>query len=784
MRVEPARCRDRHARLRIHRDGRSAMPGSPVPPALLLAARRPLADPAHAHRGVAGAALVVMGRPGGARRERPDLVPEPPVRLVAPEPPFPARRLTRGFGGNGGRDGRRALEMPAARVVQLAHRVGQAAGGGQGRGDGRRLQLGLLARPREELREPALGLEVAADHHAVVGLEGLRDPVDQRPREAQRVADLAHRRPRPVRDEVADHPRVLGPVALVDVLDHLLPPLRAEVDVDVRVRRPALVDEPLEQQLVADRVHARDPQHVRDDRVRRAPPPLRRDVARLREPHQVPADQEELGEARLLDHVELVGELSHDARRHRVVAALRPLPAQRRQVAERRLSLGHVEAREAVALEHEVHLAARGDLRRGRDPRPPRPRQHGVRVRGRWLARRQREQRRGVLEVRLAVRPAEVEQLGQRAAVPDRGQDVLELAPLGPVVVDVVGDDHGQPELLGQARRLRDEPVVVGEQVVRELEHEAARGRRVAPSEQAGVALRHRPRAFPVARPQPPRQLALPAARQRDQPLGVLGQQRLGELRHRLRPREVGPRHHPAQAPPARRVPGEQHEVRPALPLPDPAVVLLADRAMAGQPGARWTRASGPAFRDEGRLDDDGRPTAGSPGTPGRHHDPAGIRHRRIDELDLHADHRVEAGRLGRRREPDGTVEALVVRDREPGQPELHRARDEVVRCRRAVEEREMAVAVQLGVGGMGHATVLRGAGRQDRTSVRYRHQQFRLGMAQPNRVIARLKAVIAQPSPHPGRRLALELLVRAAAIALAAVVILGLLPTLAEAVG
>jgi hypothetical protein len=54
----------------------------------------------------------------------------------------------------------------------------------------------------------------------------------------------------------------------------------------------------------------------------------------------------------------------------------------------------------------------------------------------------------------------------------------------------------------------------------------------------------------------------------------------------------------------------------------------------------------------------------------------------------------------------------------------------------------------------------------------------------QPDRVVARLKAVIAQPSPHPGRRLALELLVRAAAIALAAVVILGLLPTLAEAVG
>ena len=68
------------------------------------------------------------------------------------------------------------------------------------------------------------------------------------------IADLAHGRPRAVRDEVADHPRVLGAVALVDVLDDLLAPLRGEVDVDVRVGRPALVDEPLEQEVVADRV--------------------------------------------------------------------------------------------------------------------------------------------------------------------------------------------------------------------------------------------------------------------------------------------------------------------------------------------------------------------------------------------------------------------------------------------------------------------------------------------------------------------------------------------------
>ena len=43
---------------------------------------------------------------------------------------------------------------------------------------------------------------------------------------------------------------------------------------------------------------------------------------------------------------------------------------------------------------------------------------------------------------------------------------------------------------------------------------------------------------------------------------------------------------------------------------------------------------------------------------------------------------------------------------------------------------------------------------------------------------------VIADPTRHPGRRLALELLARAAAIAAAATVILGLLPAIARAVG
>ena len=80
------------------------------------------------------------------------------------------------------------------------------------------------------------------------------------------------------------------------------------------IGRPALVDEPLEQQVVADRVDPGDAEDVGHDRVGRAAPALGRDPLLPGEAHQVPADQEELGQAGPLDHVQLVGELVEDGR--------------------------------------------------------------------------------------------------------------------------------------------------------------------------------------------------------------------------------------------------------------------------------------------------------------------------------------------------------------------------------------------------------------------------------------------------------------------------------------
>ena len=166
-------------------------------------------------------------------------------------------------------------------------------------------------------------------------------------------------------------PGVVRPVAVVDVLDDLLPPRRAEVDVDVGIGRPALVDEPLEQQVVADRLDPADPEGVGDDRAHRAAATLGRDLLLAGEPHQVPADQEELGEPGPLDHVELVGEPLDDGRGQRVIALPGAGVAQPDEVRERRLPVRHREAREAVLLEAEIDRARRRELDRGRDPLRP-----------------------------------------------------------------------------------------------------------------------------------------------------------------------------------------------------------------------------------------------------------------------------------------------------------------------------------------------------------------------------------------------------------------------------
>ena len=89
-----------------------------------------------------------------------------------------------------------------------------------------------------------------------------------------------------------------------------------------------------------------------------------------------------------------------------------------------------------------------------------------------------------------------------------------------------------------------------------------------------------------------------------------------------------------------------------------------------------------------------------------RDDDPVRVRDGRIEQLDLEPDDRVEPGRLGRGDEPDRPVQAGVVRDGQPGQAQLDGPLDQVVGRRRAVEEREVRVAVEFGVRGLCHGSL------------------------------------------------------------------------------
>ena len=497
---------------------------------------------------------------------------------------------------------------------------------------------------------------------------------------------------------------MLGAVSTVDVLDDLLPPFGREVDVDVGVARSTFVDESLEQQVVPDGIDPGDAEHVGHDRVGGTSPTLGRDPALTSEPHDVPADQEELGQAGLLDDVELVRQLLHDRRRDGVIAAAGAHVAQLLEVRKGRVALRDLEAGKAIAFEPEVDRAAGGQLAGITDSFSPGggcsracPRNKQPRGCTSGSASGRRHQLVGRFQIRLAVRAPQIAQLAQRAAVADRRQDVVHLPALGIGVVDVVRDHDRQPELFGQTGGLGHEPVVVRQQVVLHLQEERGRGGRVLTGvagcdgpaskpvacEEPRIPLRRGPCSFPVAGPQAPGDLALAASGEGHQAVRVLGQQRVAEARHRFRSGQVRAADESAQAAIARRVAGQQDEMRAALPLSDATQILLHRVAVAGQQSACRTG-------------------------PGRQPLPVRtckqvrlqIGHGCVDQLYLDPDDRPQARLLSRGGKANHAVEPVVVRDRQTGQTQLHGALNQLVRRRGAVEEREVRVAVELGVGG------------------------------------------------------------------------------------
>ena len=96
-----------------------------------------------------------------------------------------------------------------------------------------------------------------------------RKPVGDVGGETEHPGRIPHRGLTPIGDGLTDHPRTSAPVLLIDVLEHVLPLLVLDVEVDVWRAAPLLRQEALEQKLELDGVHRGDAQAVTDAGVGR-----------------------------------------------------------------------------------------------------------------------------------------------------------------------------------------------------------------------------------------------------------------------------------------------------------------------------------------------------------------------------------------------------------------------------------------------------------------------------------------------------------------------------------
>ena len=249
----------------------------------------------------------------------------------------------------------------------------------------------------------------------------------------------------------------LAPVLVRHVAHHALAPADREVDVDVRHRHPLGVQEALEQEVVAERVHVGDRQAVGHDRPRRrAAAGADGDAVLLGELDEVPHDQEVGVEAHAVDHVELdVHPFQRLGRRRVAVAEPQTLGHPFAQVLPLAAPVGRLEPRDQLLAQLQLDLAAFGDLDRAGDRlRPLREGRHHLG---------------GVPQVELVRFEAQLRGL-DRALRLHAQQGRVVVVVLSPQVVDVAGPHQAPAHLAGDL----DDPLVAlvlgGEAVLLHLE--------------------------------------------------------------------------------------------------------------------------------------------------------------------------------------------------------------------------------------------------------------------------------------------------------------------------
>ncbi len=209
--------------------------------------------------------------------------------------------------------------------------------------------------------------------------EGLGHGVDLDLRQAERLADLPYRRPGAVGLDHRDTRRSVVAVAREHHVVHVLAARGLDVDVDVRQLVAHRIEEPLEHQVVADRVDVGDAGQVAHERPGGAAAARAADTHRLDVLDDVGHGQEVGRVAELVDHVELVIQALADPSRDSHAAALETAPAPLGQDRGRRPAGRRGEPGEAHGPKAEVERAPLLDLERRvaqvgpLDEQPPHP---------------------------------------------------------------------------------------------------------------------------------------------------------------------------------------------------------------------------------------------------------------------------------------------------------------------------------------------------------------------------------------------------------------------------
>lgn len=96
---------------------------------------------------------------------------------------------------------------------------------------------------------------------------------------------------------------MLLPIAAIDVLDYLFPPVGGKVHVNVGRATSLRGEKALEDQVAGDRVNGTEAEEVRHQRVGGAAPPLAANPGLAGKAHQVPHDEKVVGQPGLPNHL-------------------------------------------------------------------------------------------------------------------------------------------------------------------------------------------------------------------------------------------------------------------------------------------------------------------------------------------------------------------------------------------------------------------------------------------------------------------------------------------------